>query len=520
MDSAADRSVARALTLVGLAGAEDAIEPLADTVDTIPVVPQRAELPAVGAATLGRAVDWAALDADLAGLNVLSSVRELKAHSRDFYWYSPILSQALDDRRADRVVKVSTEDDVIRVARAAARHGVPLTLRGAGTGNYGQCVPLAGGIVLDTSEMMRVLELQPGRLRVQGGARMHDMDQAARDTGQMLRMWPSTWRVATIAGFIAGGFGGIGSTAHGVLRDPGNLLRCRVVTVEHEPRVIELVGDEIQQVHHAYGTNGIITEVELALSPAVDWLHVVAHFPGAVVDTASGYRQVLDAAGAICHEGVETFVLSAVDARFAPCYPALAEHFPPGRHALFAMVAPDAQPAFERIVHRRGGVVSMALYDDELEEEGLPPAYECSYNHTTLQALKADRGWTYLQVAYPQPFDPALVQRQMARWDKSRPGEVWQHQEFARMHGHWATFALLLVRWKGADRMAGLIREIEADGCLVFNPHVVTIEDGGMKTIDDAQIAFKRRADPYGLLNPGKTRGWLPSMARPWAPPA
>ena len=34
-----------------------------------------------------------------------------------------------------------------------------------------------------------------------------------------------------------------------------------------------------------------------------------------------------------------------------------------------------------------------------------------------------------------------------------------------------------------------------------------------MKTIDGAQIAFKRRADPMGLMNPGKTRGWSPDMA-------
>ena len=116
----------------------------------------------------------------------------------------------------------------------------------------------------------------------------------------------------------------------------------------------------------------------------------------------------------------------------------------------------------------------------------------------------------YLQVSYPQPFDPAIIDRQMARWGD----EVLQHQEFARMHGDWATFAILLVRWTTAERQAELIREIEADGCTVFNPHVVTIEDGGMKTIDDAQIAFKRRADPMGLMNPGKTRGWHPSMAR------
>ncbi len=487
------------------------IPPPEAPVETIPPVPSRL----AADHGLAGAIAWAAVESELQGLHLITSPRERKPLSRDFYWYSPILSAGLDGCLADLVVKVSTEDDVLRVASVAARHGIPLTVRGGGTGNYGQCVPLVGGLVVDVTPMMRILDLQPGRVRVQGGARMIDIDLAARETGQALRMWPSTWRVATIAGFICGGFGGIGSTAHGVLRDPGNLLRCRVVTVEAEPRVIELHGDEIQQVHHAYGTNGIITEVEVALSPAVDWVHVLAHFPGAVVDTASGYRQVLDAAAAICAEGVEAFVLAVVDARFAPYYPALADRFPKGRHALFAMIAPDSTAALERIVHHRGGTVSLAMTEPQLEAAGLPPAYECAYNHTTLQALKADRSWTYLQVAYPQPFDPAIVQRQMARWGTAPGDEVYQHQEFARMHGDFATFGLLLVRWTTAERQAELIRDIEADGCLVFNPHVVTIEDGGMKSIDDAQIQFKRRADPHGLMNPGKTRGWLPSMALP-----
>jgi FAD/FMN-containing dehydrogenase len=34
------------------------------------------------------------------------------------------------------------------------------------------------------------------------------------------------------------------------------------------------------------------------------------------------------------------------------------------------------------------------------------------------------------------------------------------------------------------------------------------LEDGGMKTVDTAQLAFKRQNDPLGLLNPGKTRAW------------
>lgn len=471
---------------------------------TPPMPPPMFEAPSRNAADHGLAtgIDWAQVARELQGLNLVTAPRQRQRLSRDYYWYSPILGALLDDCVADLVVKASTEEDVMQVAATAARHRLPLTVRGGGTGNYGQCVPLVGGLVLDVTEMQRVLDIAPGRVVVQGGAKLRDIEFAVRETGQALRMWPSTWKVATIAGFIAGGFGGVGSTRHGVLRDPGNLLRCRVVTVEPVPQVITLVGDEIQQVHHAFGTNGIITEVEVALSPAVEWVHVIALFPH--------YRQVLDCALAASTPATPSFLLSAVDRRFAPWYTTLGERFPADRHALFAMIDPAAMATFEALVHAHGGAVTLALTEPELDAAGLPPAYECAYNHTTLQALKADRGWTYLQVSYPQPFDPAIVDRQMARWGD----EVLQHQEFARMHGDWATFAILLVRWTTAERQAELIREIEADGCTVFNPHVVTIEDGGMKTIDDAQIAFKRRADPMGLMNPGKTRGWHPSMAR------
>jgi len=446
--------------------------------------------------------DWGRIAAELHGLNVITQPRQRKALSKDFYWYSPILAAELRDCVADLVVRVSTDDDVMRVAAVAARHRIALTVRGGGTGNYGQCVPLAGGLVLDVTGMQRVLDIAPGRVTAQGGAKMFDIEMAVRETGQALRMWPSTWRAATIAGFISGGFGGVGSIAHGVLRDAGNLLRCRVITVEPEPRIIELVGDEIQQVHHAFGTNGVITEVEVALSPAVGWLHVIALF--------ADYRQVLETCVAASTPAYELFLLSAVDRRFAPYYATLKERFPPDRHAIFAMVAPRSMADFTRLVQAHGGSISMAMDEASAEAAGLPPASECAYNHTTLQVLKADRGWTYLQIAYPQPFEPNIVLGQLERFGD----DVWQHQEFAKMYGRYAAFAIVLARWKGLAHQYQLIRSIEGDGCTIFNPHVVTIEEGGMKTIDALQIEFKKRADPLGLMNPGKTRGWSPAMAR------
>ena len=46
---------------------------------------------------------------------------------------------------------------------------------------------------------------------------------------------------------------------------------------------------------------------------------------------------------------------------------------------------------------------------------------------------------------------------------------------------------------------------------MLFNPHVISVEDGGLGVIDADQVAAKAAYDPAGLLNPGKLRGWLSS---------
>ena len=42
--------------------------------------------------------------------------------------------------------------------------------------------------------------------------------------------------------------------------------------------MLELRGDAIQQVNHAYGTNGIITELEMPLAPAYRWCELIVTF--------------------------------------------------------------------------------------------------------------------------------------------------------------------------------------------------------------------------------------------------
>lgn len=120
-----------------------------------------------------------------------------------------------------------TEAEVITVAAQCARWRVPLTVRGGGTGNYGQAVPLHGGVVLDMTALDRILSLEDGLLTVEPGRKMGDIDAETRAQGWELRMHPSTKRTATIGGFIAGGSGGTGSITWGGLRDPGNVVAPR-----------------------------------------------------------------------------------------------------------------------------------------------------------------------------------------------------------------------------------------------------------------------------------------------------
>ena len=49
-------------------------------------------------------------------------------------------------------------------------------------------------------------------------------------------MSPSTYNTASIGGFVAGGSGGVGSIRWGGLRDLGNVIRLRIVTMEAEPQ--------------------------------------------------------------------------------------------------------------------------------------------------------------------------------------------------------------------------------------------------------------------------------------------
>ncbi len=438
-------------------------------------------------------INWDGFQGDIEGIKIIDNPQRVKLKSRDYFWYSPILNEILKKSHAHMVVVPASEAEVIKVAAACAKWKVPMTLRGGGTGNYGQAVPLVGGIVLDITKVNQIKEIGDGFVRVEAGMLIEDLDIAVHKQGQELLMWPSTRSQATIGGFIAGGSGGIGSVRHGVLRDDGNVRSLRIVTLEEEPKIITLEGVDIQKAHHAYGTNGIITELELALQPAVDWHHGIILFD----DYGEGVRF----GETLCREDYDIYLISVVDKRFSPFYRDLKDYFPPDKHAVFVMVGPKTIEPLKKDAKAHGGEVALMINEADLKSAGITPAYECSWNHTTLMALQSDRSWTYLQIAYPQPYQASIDEQIMAEFGD----ELYLHHEFARERGDYQLFALPLVKFTTKERLYEISGRFEELGCGVFDAHVYTIAEGGMKVIDPVQMAFKAEADPHNLMNPGKT---------------
>lgn len=419
----------------------------------------------------------------------------VKQKSRDFYWYSPVLKRQLRGVSADLIAMPRDEAEVIAVLRQCFAAGVPVTPRGGGTGNYGQAMPLHGGVVLDLLGLDAIGPVGSGVLRVGAGARLGEIEARCRPHGWELRMFPSTRRTATIGGFVAGGSGGIGSINFGQLREPGTLLGARVVTMEATPRVVVLRGADVNRVHHAYGTNGIITELDIAMAPAQDW-----------IDYAVGFGDFMALArfteGVARADGIAKRLCTAVDAGASAYFRPLRDAMRPGESIGLFLIAAQSGGPFEEMLRAAGGRVCRRLTDTETE--GQVPAFEFTWNHTTLQALKLDRSITYLQTRFPGPDHLAAVADLIATYGD----EVPMHLEFIRVGGAVACAGLPLVRFTDEARLRSIIATFEARGCTVFDPHTYVLEDGGMKQTDPDQLDFKRRTDPRGLLNPGKMRGW------------
>lgn len=170
-------------------------------------------------------------------------------------------------------VDVETTEEVSEIMKICSANRIPVTCRGAGTGLVGGCVPLAGGVVLCTRRMNKILEYDMDNLvvRIQPGVLLKDLAADALAHGLMYPPDPGE-KTATVGGNISTNAGGMRAVKYGVTRD--YVLALTVVLADG--RIIEL-GKSVCKTSSGYsllhlmvgseGTLGIITEMTMKLIP-------------------------------------------------------------------------------------------------------------------------------------------------------------------------------------------------------------------------------------------------------------
>lgn len=176
-------------------------------------------------------------------------------------------------RLPDALIKVLSTEEISRIMAYAYENNIPVTVRGSGTGLVGACVALHGGIVLDTTAMNKILELDRDNLTVtlQPGVLLMELAAFAQENGFLYPPDPGE-KSATVGGNISTNAGGMRAVKYGTTRD-----YVRALTVVLPDGTVTHLGGKVVKNSSGYdlkdliigseGTLGIITEATMKLIP-------------------------------------------------------------------------------------------------------------------------------------------------------------------------------------------------------------------------------------------------------------
>lgn len=158
----------------------------------------------------------------------------------------------------EAVVEALSTEDVATVMKLCHETGIPVTVRGAGTGQVGGAVPVKGGIVLSVKGMNKVLDYADGILKVQPGVLLQDVKAEAEKNGMYYPPDPGE-KTATIGGNAATDAGGPCAVKYGSTKD----YVLDAVIVLADGSITTLAGNEA--VIGSEGTLAVICELTLKL---------------------------------------------------------------------------------------------------------------------------------------------------------------------------------------------------------------------------------------------------------------
>lgn len=260
------------------------------------------------------------LQAALGSEGLLSKPHELLVYDADAF--------TIARGRPDLVALPRSPDEVAKVVRIAAQHGVPLIPRGAGTGLSGGCMAPQGGLMIALTRMTRILGIDPlnRSALVEAGVVNLTLSQAAKEHALHFAPDPSSQSACTLGGNVAENAGGPHTLKYGVTTN--HVLGLEIVTPDGE--LVWLGGpaedlpgyDLVGLFVGSEGTLGIATRLLLRLTPDPPAVRTMLAAFGTVEDASTAVSTLI-ASGIIpaALEMMDQTIVEAVEAAFAFGFP-------------------------------------------------------------------------------------------------------------------------------------------------------------------------------------------------------
>jgi glycolate oxidase len=409
------------------------------------------------------------------------------------------------------VVLPETAQQVAAVVRACDETGTPFVARGSGTGLSGGALPRTDGVLIVTSRMRRIIEIDIANRRavVEPGVTNLAITEAARPYGYYYAPDPSSQQICSIGGNVAENSGGAHCLKYGFTVN--HVLAIELVTPDGE--IVELDAtdpgyDLLGAFIGSEGTLGIATKITVRLSRAPE---VVTTLLAAFRNVESGGQAVSAIIGAgIVPAAIEMMDALAIEAAEA----AVRCDYPPGAGAVLIVEldGPGAEVAhqFARVerICRDTGAFELRVADDPAERAAIWKGRKSAFAAVgRISPAYLVQDGVVPRTALPEVL--AGIERLSARYG-IRVANVF-HAGDGNLH----PLVLFDDAEEGAGERAEIVSSEILDLCIShggsitgehgvgvdksrYMPKMFTPED--LDTMQLVRCAF----DPKGLSNPGK----------------
>jgi glycolate oxidase len=423
---------------------------------------------------------------------------------------------SLEHHFPEAVVEPLNTKEVQDVLAYCYAKGLPVTPRGSGTGLCGGAVALYGGVLLVTSRMNRIIEIDSRNMmaRVEPGVLLMDFQQAVEEQGLFYAPDPGE-KTATLGGNVSTNAGGMRAIKYGVTRDhvlgleavlpDGSVIHTggKVVKNSSGYSLLDLlIGSE--------GTLAVITEITLKLLPKPEQqISLLVPF--------HDLRKAVEAVPQILSQGtipaaLEFFQQEVMHA--AEKY--LGRHFPHSSapaYLLLTFLGNDEQEmerAYEKVAQTclDCGAIDVLIANTLDRQEGI---WEC--RGAFLEALKGMGDLDEVDVVVPPSEIAEFISSvEELREEYALPILSFGHAGDGNLHIYFLRGDLARDKWldrsqevmeivyEDAQKLTGQVSGEHGIGYAKRDFLAQSLGPAQMRLLQGIKATF----DPKGLLNPGK----------------